>query len=355
MGQIASTDQAAAAASPIKTVSLPDFRNPGVIARAVLMAEVMNIMAAYVQGNDIGQSFAILFDRVTFFEPALFLILAALFALAPRLRSFPYRHASLAVFGLAVVVSVTWFYLHRAISGASTAGDVGRVVVIVGVVTGIILFYFNWRYRVLSPAIVEARLMALQARIRPHFLFNSLNTVLGLLREDPKRSEAVLENLAELFRALLAEPRKLVPLSSELDLARAYLEIETIRIGSRLEVQWQVANAPLDVLVPPMMLQPLVENAVYHGIERSEGGGVLSITAFEKDEELMIVIRNPCTTEEAARPGNRMALANIRERLALHFDAGAHMSAFRAGEDYVVQIRIPCRREHHDAQGIHHR
>lgn len=355
MGQIAPAQQAAAAASPIKSVALPDFRNLGVVARAVLMAEFMNIMVAYVQGADLGHSFAILFERATLFEPAMLFILGALYAMTPRLRHLSYRHAVPAVVGLSVAVSLAWYYLHRAIIDAPLAADAGRVIVTVSVITGIILFYFNWRYRVLSPAIVEARLMALQARIRPHFLFNSLNTVLGLLREDPKRSEAVLENLAELFRALLAEPRKLVPLVKELDLARAYLEIETIRIGPRLEVQWQVANAPLDVLVPPMMLQPLVENAVYHGIERSEGGGVLSITAFEKDEELMIVIRNPCTTEEAARPGNRMALANIRERLALHFDAEAHMSAFRAGEDYVVQIRIPCRREHHDAQGIHHR
>jgi two-component system sensor histidine kinase AlgZ len=251
-----------------------------------------------------------------------------------------------AVVGVALVSAFGWLVAYRYASSNQVDLSWAHAGFIALVLTGFILFYFNWRYRVLSPAIVEARLMALQARIRPHFLFNSLNTVLGLLREDPRRSETVLENLAELFRALLAESRTLVPLAKELELARAYVEIEMIRLGSRLQVQWQVANAPMDALVPPLVLQPLVENAVYHGIERTDGGGILNVVVFEKDETLTMVVRNPCKAEEAGRPGNRMALSNIRERLALHFDADAQMSSFRAGDDYVVQIRIPCRYGH---------
>jgi two-component system sensor histidine kinase AlgZ len=337
--------------TPLKKVQVPDFRNLGVILRIVVIAELMNVMSAFAQGENLGQMFAALATRAGYFEPILLFTLALLAFLSPRLARLPYQWGLAVVVACVIAVTLAWVTGHRAVSGT----DVGnlRGILLAAMVSGIIMFYFNWRYRVLSPAIVEARLMALQARIRPHFLFNSLNTVLGLLREDPKRSEAVLENLAELFRALLAEPRTLVPLEKELELARAYIEIEMIRIGPRLQVQWQVANAPMDALVPPMVLQPLAENAVYHGIERSEAGGVLNVIAFEKDDHLTIVVRNPCSTVESERPGNRMALSNIRERLALHFDTEAHMSAFRAGEDFVVQIRIPCRREHHDNQDIH--
>jgi two-component system sensor histidine kinase AlgZ len=302
---------------------------------------------------DLSQGISVLVGRAAFFEPTLFFILGALIALSPRLAGLPYRQGAMAVVAVAISISAAWLLLVKIVTNAPVEVGYTRVAFVTSVISGIILFYFNWRYRVLSPAIVEARLMALQARIRPHFLFNSLNTVLGLLREDQKRSEAVLENLAELFRALLAEPRKLVPLAKELELVRAYVEIEMIRLGPRLQVQWQTANAPMDALVPPLVLQPLVENAVYHGVERSENGGLLSVVIFEKDEQLTLVVRNPCKAEEESRPGNRMALSNIRERLALHFDAEAHMSSFRADEDYVVQIRIPCRRELMHAEDIH--
>jgi two-component system sensor histidine kinase AlgZ len=337
------------ATTPLKTVVLPDFRNLGVILRVIVLSEGMNLMAAYVQGLSLAESFGVLATRGICFEPILLLILSGLYYFAGKISRLSYRQGVVAVFCVTSAATLGWMMLYRAL--ASTPVNIGytRALVVTWGMTGIILFYFNWRYRVLSPAIVEARLMALQARIRPHFLFNSLNTVLGLLREDPKRSETVLENLAELFRALLAEPRKLVPLEKELELVRAYVEIEMIRLGSRLDVQWQIANAPMDALVPPLVLQPLVENAVYHGVERSEAGGTLSVIIFEKDEQLTLVVRNPCTVEDEGRPGNRIALANIRERLALHFDAEAHMSAFRADQDYVVQIRLPCRREHHDA------
>lgn len=339
--------------SPLKAVVLPDFRNTGVILRVLLLAEGANLVTAMVAAPRLTQTFQVMAARWLLFEPALLLTALALYAASPRLSRLTYRFGVWAVLGIAVSTAFVWDHLHRAILSQMNE-DLGiRPILFALMLASGALFYFNWRYRVLSPAIVEARLMALQARIRPHFLFNSLNTVLGLLREDPKRSEQVLENLAELFRALLAEPRTLVPLAKELELARAYLEIEMIRLGPRLQAHWQVANAPMDALVPPMVLQPLVENAVYHGVERHDAGGVLSVVIFEKDEQLTMVIRNPCKAEEDSRPGNRMALSNIRERLALHFDAEAHMSSFRAGEDYVVQIRIPCRREHQDAEHIH--
>jgi two-component system, LytTR family, sensor histidine kinase AlgZ len=327
---------------------IPDFRNLGVLLRTLVLAELLRLLYWSVQGSWRTQGWLGFLEQAVLYEPVLLTTVLCLAALQPVLGRQPYRRAVVVVLLVAAGAALAWQgWLQHGLGLAGTVPPLQSAWVAV-LVSAVVLFYFNARHHRLSPALAEARVTALQSRIRPHFLFNSLNTVLGLLREDPKRSEMVLENLAELFRALLAEPRALVPLAKELELVRAYVEIEMVRLGTRLEVQWQIANAPMDALVPPLVLQPLVENAVYHGVERSEAGGVLSVVIFEKDEKMTIVVRNPCKTEDEVRPGNRMALSNIRERLALHFDAEASMSAFRAGDDYVVQIRIPCRREHHD-------
>ena len=130
-----------------------------------------------------------------------------------------------------------------------------------------LLGYFQLRAKALSPAIAEARLQALQARIRPHFLFNSINAVLSLIRSEPKRAETALEDMADLFRVLMRDNRELAPLADEVELCRQYLALEQLRLGDRLQVEWHVKNMPGDALVPPLVLQPLLENAVYHGIE----------------------------------------------------------------------------------------
>ncbi len=139
--------------------------------------------------------------------------------------------------------------------------------------TGALLLYFQLRSRALSPAITEARLQALQARIRPHFLFNSINAVLSLVRSEPARAEEALQDMAELFRVLMRDNRELAPLADEVELCRQYLELEQLRLGERLQVDWNVKSMPGDALVPPLVLQPLLENAVYHGIEPSSAAG----------------------------------------------------------------------------------
>jgi len=127
-------------------------------------------------------------------------------------------------------------------------------------VTAVTLAYFDLRARALSPAIAEARIQALQARIRPHFLYNSINAVLSLIRSEPRRAERALEDLADLFRVLMADNRTLAPIANEVELARKYLELELLRLGDRLKVTWRTDTMPGDALVPPLVLQPLVEN-----------------------------------------------------------------------------------------------
>lgn len=194
-----------------------------------------------------------------------------------------------------------------------------------------------------SPALAEARLMALSARIRPHFLFNSLNGILGIIRNDPHRAEKALEELAELFRALMQDPRELVPLSEEIALCRQYIELERLRLGERVRVNWDIEQCPPDALMPPLMLQPLLENAVYHGIEPASEPGAIEIRLLHSGSSIVIVMSNPHEASSTRSPGNQMALTNIRERLMLFYDHAASLEAEVRNGHYVVHIVLPYR------------
>jgi two-component system sensor histidine kinase AlgZ len=195
-----------------------------------------------------------------------------------------------------------------------------------------------------SPALAEARLQALQARIRPHFLFNSLNAVLGLIRRDPKRAEQTLEDLSDLFRALMSDGRSLVRLADEISLIERYAAIEQLRLGERLRMSWDMDNAPVDAMLPPLVLQPLVENAIYHGVEPGTGIGDVLVRIERRGDRVLVAIENPWHASGAGgRPGNHMALDNIRERLMLFFDDEARLESRVEGARYRVEIEIPYR------------
>lgn len=189
----------------------------------------------------------------------------------------------------------------------------------------------------------EARMQALQSRIRPHFLFNALNSVASLSRSDPSRAEAVLHDLADLFRVLLADARKLVPISAEREISRQYLEIEKLRLGDRLQIKWNVGNIPRSAQIPALTLQPLLENAIYHGIEPRFAGGTIRIEMWAEGELLNIMISNPVADVKRGghNKGNQIAQENTRQRLITQFGDKAHMQAFEEGGQYHVKIRMP--------------
>lgn len=323
---------------------LPDFRNLGVMLRIMVAAEGLRFVSAYLAGGDVMGAYARAMASRSLFEPILLIVMLVLFLMSRFLQACTYHRGAMLVVLVSISSALSWVTIQQWGGQDGILPSNMYVAVSATLATMAILAYFNWRYRVLSPALSEARLIALQARIRPHFLFNSLNTVLGLIRSEPRRAEAILENLADLFRALMSESSTLVPLAKELELARAYAEIEMVRLGKRLSVDWQCQGAPMDAMVPQLILQPLLENAVYHGVEPATAGGTVSVTIFLKGEELSLVVRNPCRAQQERRSGNRIALNNIRERLDLHFDAEAAMRTYEAGEEFVVQIRMPYRR-----------
>ena len=211
------------------------------------------------------------------------------------------------------------------------------------IITGLALRYFyvahHWRRSVELRA--AARVHALQARIRPHFLFNSMNTIAALTRSNPSRAEAAVQDLADLFRATLSDKRDTITLAEELEVARTYQRIEQLRLGARLQVQWMTDALPANALVPGLMIQPLLENAIYHGIEPRAEGGTVTITGEVSSNLITLVVRNPLAPTPGEHEGNRLAHANIRERLGLMYGEQALMKSGRFDDEYIVTLRFP--------------
>jgi two-component system sensor histidine kinase AlgZ len=326
-----------------KPLAFPDLRNLGTIARILIGANVLIALGALVRAPHWDALPGEWVDSVAASELYLLLQLVLLYALGPWLRRLSFPTGAAVVIAVTMVTGLVTDALLRRVVPLPD-GSLLRYLLFGLIVAGALLFYLHLRAKALSPALIEARLQALQARIRPHFLFNSINAVLSLVRAEPKRAEQALENLADLFRVLMSDNRDLVPLADEIDLCRQYLALESLRLGDRLRLEWHLNSMPGDALVPPLVLQPLLENAVYHGIEPSSAPGVVSINIFAKDGQVHAILRNPYRVDGGRHhAGNKMAFANVRERLALHFDAEGSLTSRVNDAGYEVHIRMPYR------------
>src|SRR5690349_7046275 len=323
--------------------ALPDLRNLGTILRILLGVNGATLLIALAR-EPRWTAFATEWATITgFVEPHLLAELAILWLLQPWIAKTPAR-AALGIVTVVTCAVTLGIGTLIPVLMVETRDGLLRHLAFALIAQFVLIGYFRLRARALSPAITEARLQALQARIRPHFLFNSLTAVLSLMRSEPRRAEVALEDLADLFRVLMRDNRELAPLADEVELCRQYLELEQLRLGERLVIDWNVKSMPGDALVPPLVLQPLLENAVYHGIEPSTAPGVVSINIFLSRDEVHALLRNPYTANSARHhAGNRMALDNIRERLALHFDAEASLESRVNRDSYEVHIRMPYR------------
>jgi two-component system sensor histidine kinase AlgZ len=286
---------------------------------------------------------------------------AALCRLRTWLTRFTVPEGSLVTFLIVmaciVLVSEVAFWTGRFLgAGPDTGGGwfptdhwsfLSRNLAIGTLVTGPLLRYFyvsqQWQRNVRREA--ESRLNALQARIRPHFLFNSMNTIAALTRSNPGAAEQAVEDLADLFRASLRDGRKLIPLREELEIARVYERMEQHRLGTRLKVDWQLGDVPLDAEIPGLTIQPLLENAIYHGIEPSPGPGSIEVRGATVGSRVRISVRNPVPPSAlAAKPGHRLARDNILERLALAFGERGGLDVEATPGHYTITIEFPASR-----------
>lgn len=305
------------------------------------MVNLFAMLAAMLLSHPLLQFFNVFTELSTAVQPILIISLLCLYGLYPWLNKLDYRVSVCIILLLEISITYLAFTLVSPYFSPDLIPDIPRACLLTAILTAIVLYYFNLQQRAYSPAIAEARLQALQARIRPHFLFNSINAVLSLIRSQPKRAEAALEDMADLFRVLMADNRDLVPLAQEIALSRQYLALEKLRLEDRLKVNWQIEHMPPDAMIPPLILQPLLENAVYHGIEPLTEGGEITIHIACKHKEVHMRISNPFLADKDRHHGNKMALKNIKERLLLHFDLEASLKTEVTDQHYTVHIRVP--------------
>ncbi len=213
----------------------------------------------------------------------------------------------------------------------------------VGLVAAAFLRYLliRTRWRAELTAQAEARVQALQARIRPHFLFNSLNTIASLIPVDPKSAEAAILDLADIFRGSMRRADQVISFAEELQLARQYLDMEKRRLGERLEINWRVDEVPAAAAVLPLMLQPLLENAVAHGIQSRQEGGTIAVYGREEGDQVVVTIANPVAPQGSTARGHGMAIENIRERLRLAYGSRASLVTYENAEQYYAVLSLP--------------
>jgi len=274
--------------------------------------------------------------------PALLLWLLVACGLKRPLGGMPLPAQWIAATGLgAVAASASATVVDSFTPDVLAAGPAHIAPALAGAAFAAVLFqWLHLRAKATLPAETTARLAELQSRIQPHFLFNTLNTALTLVRIDPPRAEDVLEDLAELFRVALTDSGDAVTLADEVELARRYLAIEQIRFGPRLSVEWSLEEAAGAARVPPLLLQPLVENAVRHGVEPSTEGGTIRIRTRVRHGRVVLSIANSVPKTQG-RPGHGIALKNVRERLRLMHDVAAQFDMHSGPDVFRVQIVVP--------------
>ena len=338
---------------PENTTYLPNFCNGDAFLRLLLVIELIAIVFALVS-YDGGSSLFVHIALISVVMLWVGLATAAILCMATR-HNWLGDHLRTTIIAISVTLLMTLLASFLSLGFGDllnfgpTARDIGftlmRNLAIALILIGLALryFYLHYESELRLQVQAQARLQALQARIRPHFLFNSMNTIASLTHDQPDLAEHAIENLSDLFRASLAAEAS-ISLQQELELTRSYIDLEALRLGDRLEVNWRLpAEEPL-LHLPALTLQPLVENAIYHGIEPLSDGGAIDIVIDAAGANIEISISNPLISVQNAdqRKGNQMALENIRERLALAFDGGASMDIFEIESRYTVKLTFPA-------------
>lgn len=216
-------------------------------------------------------------------------------------------------------------------------------VIIAAIPAGILLRYLllQQQLRLQQKAELESRIQALQSRIRPHFLFNSMNMIASLIGSDPIKAERVVEDLADLFRHALTGNHTLVPLRDELNLCRRYINLEKMRLGERLSIVWEISDYGSGVQIPCLTLQPVLENAVYHGIQLLPEGGEIEVRVHRVKNQIEITVKNPRNPRIQHNKGNKMAMKNVLHRLEAHFGNSSSVSANIDKNCYITRISYP--------------
>jgi len=334
-------------------VYLPDFCAAGTLFIILLVAELVAIVLTLASHGPDGQ-FLLSLSKISFFVLWLTLLGTAIMCQlrgwlerSGKTRAFVFSFVILEVLTLAVA-EIAWQLPARIIGVAiidDTHGDfLLRSFAISSIFIALAMRYLyvssEWRRSIVLEA--QARISALQALIRPHFLFNSMNTIASLTRSDPRQAEEAVEDLSDLLRASLSSNRNRTTLKEELEVAAIYHRIEKLRLGDRLRIRWDIDALPMRARIPSLAIQPLIENAIYHGIELLPDGGDVVVSGRRDGKYLQISVSNPVAAGKArSKDGNKMALANIRQRFELAYGNRASVTVDDSDDMYTVVLRFP--------------
>lgn len=332
---------------------LPDFCSAGSVFIVVMVAELLAILLTLASSPESGR-FMIELAKTSLFVLWLALLSSLVMCAfrdqlesAGKTRAFTLSFVVLLLLSLAlaeIAWQITRAFSDLAIINDTHAGFLVRTFAISAIIIALAMRYLyvssEWRRSVVLEA--QARISALQALIRPHFLFNSMNTIASLTRSNPRQAEEAVEDLSDLLRANLGGSGDRTTLKSELEVAAIYQRIEKLRLGDRLNVRWDVSALPMRALIPSLVIQPLLENAIYHGIESLPDGGDVIVTGKRDGDYLTITVTNPvAATTSRSRSGNKMAMTNIQQRFELAYDARAHVHVDEDDDTFSVQLRFP--------------
>lgn len=327
-----------------------------IVLAGTLLSVVFTLVSKGLRGFD-WQSFSLIAMFVLW---VVLVSVAALCKLRPRLVGIGLMAGSLFSYILVLMVtlllSVIAQWIQAGVFNQPEGFDlwvVAQQVLIAAILGGVSLryLYLQEQLHIQQQAELASRIQALQSRIRPHFLFNSMNIIASLIETNPGLAEQVVEDLSELFRSTLSSANQLVPLQQEIELGKRYLHIEGLRLDERLRVDWQmdedIVSSLSDIFLPHLSLQPLLENAVYHGIQPLPNGGVIRITVQKNNDMLEVTVRNPVKSADdmghlvSNKKGNSLALENLQRRLLAYYGERAQ---FRAGmvEEACFEVSFSC-------------
>jgi len=342
--------------APLDGLFLPDLCNIRILLLVIIIAEMLAFiltLAGSVSGQG-WQDLGLISLFVQWVALCSVLLLCISRSLLAKFENAQAGYISFALINIITIVISEISFRYVLLPGSANTATAHidfllRNLGISVIVSLLSLRYFYLQYQSSKSMLAEnmSRIEALQARIRPHFLFNSMNVIASLTRSDPKLAEQAVENLSQVFRASLSDVKKQISLQEEISICKSYLQIETLRLGDRLKVDWQINNNVEQDMIPPLLLQPLIENAVIHGIEPLTEGGTIQIKARHLDEKqcLELIVINPCDklNEECKSPskGNQIALSNINQRLEALYEGESNLSIRHEVDKYIATISIP--------------
>ena len=334
-------------------VYLPDFCAAGTLFVILLVAELVAIVLTLASHTPEGQ-FLLALSKISFFVLWLAVLGTAILC---KLRGWLERTGKnrafvisfLLLVSLCLVVAELAWQLPARLVGVNVIDDTHadfllRTLAISSIIIALAMRYLyvssEWRRSIVLEA--QARISALQALIRPHFLFNSMNTIASLTRTDPRQAEEAVEDLSDLLRASLSSNRNRTTLKEELEVAAIYQRIEKLRLGDRLHIRWDIGELPMRARIPSLTIQPLIENAIYHGIELLPEGGEVVVSGRRDGKYLQIAVTNPVAPGKSrSKDGNKMAMANIRQRFELAYGSRAQVQVDDSDDRYAVTLRFP--------------